>query len=90
VCEQRKFWLTLISVMRDCRSLAQCITVLLNCSGSAIAKFRGDTLSDQKAQGEFSRDSRCSFIKFAADLLAPPYTQPGSKREKLSMNFNEE
>jgi hypothetical protein len=36
--------------MRDCRDLPHCISVLPNCSGSAIAKFRSDTFSDQKAQ----------------------------------------
>ena len=56
--------------MRDCRNLPHCITILLNCSGSAIAKFRGDTLSDQKAQVQFSRDFRCSSLEFAAGHLA--------------------
>ena len=56
--------------MRDYLNLLHCFTVLLNCSGSAIAKFRGDTLSDQKAQVEFSRDFRCSSLQQAAYFAA--------------------
>ena len=58
--------------MRDCRNLPHCITVLLNCSGSAIAKFRGDTLSDQKAQVEFSRDFRCSSLLRSRRMTEKP------------------